>query len=629
MAEPAYAFLRVMIQTRKKKHTATGAMCYRFGDRGTSLFAGDDGEPREYDFTPRAGIGPQGCALPEGAGESWRDRHVWAHRIEEVDTRSDARQCRDTVIGIPRELRDRADELLGRVAQLIAEDEGTPAHWVIHDLDKKNPHGHILYAGRRLDGPDAFAAKRDTRQNWTTRGARKSIVDRHREHLVTACREMGVELSFEPKGEKAQEHIGPQPWARERKAIQVELAETIADALNSPIDTGDALKAAREAMADLTVTDALAMDRDPVTPQMIDARKPIRETARIALDPPGRVPAAPVQHETAVTPAALPAVALDQTNAAAAARIALSRPEREAEPVTLDPPERVPAAPQQHRAPAMPAPAPAVSLPQATPEAARAIALDPPERRATAPVRHRTPTEPTPAPVRRLDHPAHRAARPVRLPVPAYIQEKRRMQDAAKWEAEQRERRKGAARSRLESAITPDTAEAVAESMIESVAGHASAWPSFVEHGLGSEASGAAVDALRPHVERHHVPKRDRRQNARTHRQYYEAVKRAIAGFRRWWRGGRGLFGSGPSNGETITETIRETVWPTHWHETETQHRQITEKLRADRERERRRQEQRTRERYRPQLVETTPARAKKPGEDRGPGPGQGGGFER
>ena len=132
MAEPAYSFLRVMIQTRSKKHTAIGSMCYRFGEAGTSLFPGDDGEPREYDFTPRRGLGPKGCQLPEGADESWRDRGVWAHRIEKKDTRKDARQCRDTIVGLLRERRDLAEAMMGRLAQRIADDEGTPTHWIIH-----------------------------------------------------------------------------------------------------------------------------------------------------------------------------------------------------------------------------------------------------------------------------------------------------------------------------------------------------------------------------------------------------------------------------------------------------------------------------------------------------------------
>lgn len=639
-AEPAYSFLRVMIQTRSKKHTATGSMCYRFGEAGTSLFAGDDGEPREYDFTPRRGLGPTGCQLPEGADESWRDRGVWAHRIEKKDTRKDARQCRDTVVGLLRERRDLAEAMMGRLAQRIADDEGTPTHWVIHDLDSDNPHGHILYAGRRLDGPDAFSQKRDTRQDQKSGHGKKSIVDRHREHWIATCREFGIEISFEPKGEKAQDHIGPKAWARERKAIQSEIAQTIAGALDAdePIDAGDALKAARAAAAGLTVTDALALDRDPVTPEMIDARKPIRDTAPavslerpppmpapagvltpperpaaaiVALEPPQRGAAPAPEHEHPRTPPALPAVALVQA-AAVPARI-----------VTLDPPQRPAALPARHQAPALPAPLPAVALDRAEAPAAAIVALQPPQRRVAAPARQAPPRPPPAQRAVRLKHPRRAAAPLVRLPTPPHIEEARRVEEAQRREEEERKQREKAARDQLRSAITADTAEAVAEQMIEREAGHASAYPSFVQYGIGSRASDVAIAALRPHVKPYHVPKRDRRQNARSHPQYLNAVRRAIDRFREWWRGGRGLFGGGPSRGETTAVTIRESepVWAAHWQETERQHRDITEKIRQDRER--RRQKQRTRQKSRSQLVETTPSRTRKPG------PGQGRGFDR
>ena len=147
--------------------------------------------------------------------------------------------------------------------------------------------------------------------------------------------------------------------------------------------------------------------------------------------------------------------------------------------------------------------------------------------------------------------------------------------------------------------------------MIAREAGDPRASPSFVEYGVGSAASHAAVAELRPHVERHHVPRPDRRQNARSDRSYLDAVRRAIDGFRRWWHGGRA---GGASHGDTIVEQVRDAVWHAHWHETEAQRWANTEKIRQDQDAERLRQEQRTQQTYRPQLVETTPSRKRKPG---------------
>ena len=49
-----YAFLRTTIQTRSKGHTATGAVCYRFGLAAASTFAGEDGTKRVFDYTRRS-----------------------------------------------------------------------------------------------------------------------------------------------------------------------------------------------------------------------------------------------------------------------------------------------------------------------------------------------------------------------------------------------------------------------------------------------------------------------------------------------------------------------------------------------------------------------------------------------
>ena len=197
------------------------------------------------------------------------------------------------------------------------------------------------------------------------------------------------------------------------------------------------------------------------------------------------------------------------------------------------------------------------------------------------------------------------------------------MQDAEKWEAEQKEQRQKAARSRLQSAITAATTEAVAENIIRNHAGDASAYPSFVGNGIGTKASAAAVRALRPHVKPHQVPERDRRTTARTDRQYLDAVKRAIGTFRRWWRGAGGLFGRREPPAERIVQELRQVAEPVHLKETEDLHVQVTEEIAQKREAERRRiAKQREQAKYRPQLVEQEAGSRRKPGEHGGHGGG-------
>ena len=718
-----FTFRRTLVQTRKRGHTATGAACYRLGLAAESRFTGTDGALRQFDFTKRRGIGVNGCALPEGAADAWRDPLEWARRIEAVDYRSNSRQFRDDVIGIPRELmvEGKAEQTIAAYAQRIAAKWRTPVHFVIHDEHGKNPHAHVMYAGRAVKG-EQFAKHRDREQDQRgdPKRGQQSITELHSQFWIETLREIGHEASFEPVAEngEAQDHIGPKAWAREQKAIQNETAERITKALDpeQPIDAGDALKIAHAATADLTVTEALALDRDPVTLEMVEARKPIRETAlavalerpnveatAVVLEPPRRDAAPAVDLPQALTPRAVRTVALEppqrdaapavvlppalspravvvaldppQRSAAlriehevpiptAAPTIALEPPQRDAAPaidlpqaltpravpaVALASPQRRAAARIKHEAP-IPTAAPTIALapPQRraaarieheapVPTAAPTIALAPPQRRAAARIEHEAPV-PTAAPTialappqrdaaARIEHeaPSPTAAPTVRLQIPKHIAEHRRLKEAQKWEAEQRKQREKAARSRLTSAITVDTAAAAVEDLIENHAGNASAYASFIQHGIGSQTSSAAVDQLRPIAERHQVAERDRRTKARTDRQYLDAVKRAIGGFRRWWRTG-GMFRSAGA-GESIVEQVIATVWPTHVQETEQQHTRITRELEEKRERERQRQAKALGiNQYRPQLVETGKGKTKRPG---GPGPGDGGGFER
>ena len=268
----AFAFLKTMVQTRAKAHTAIGTVCYRFGlearttletpvrqwptDEETRAF--DEAEkrrlaaakaagektrprrllpklirmdpPRHYDFRARVGIVASGSAVPEGGAEAWREPLEWARRVEAADgKRLDSRQCRDDVTGIPLELvrSSFADLAVARQAAKVAELRNTPVHWVIHRPHGAglNWHAHLVYAGRKLtvDG-ESFEAKRDTLQD------KPELVEAHKALWVETCREFGVAISFsfpgkafetEVRGEFAEEH-GREPSEEDERAIQIE-----------------------------------------------------------------------------------------------------------------------------------------------------------------------------------------------------------------------------------------------------------------------------------------------------------------------------------------------------------------------------------------------------------------------
>ena len=277
-----FAFLRTLVQTRSRGHSAVGAVAYRFGLAAESSFAGDDGQPRAFDYSARRGIAAKGAALPDGAAAAWRNPLEWARRVEAADRRRNSRQCRDDVLALPTELVEsgKAQAAVGAYAQRLAERWRTPVHWVLHDQDSGNPHAHLLYAGRQItkDG-DAFAARRDRAQDATPDPdtGRVSLPELHKKTWTEVLADHGVVVQFGPDGEIAQAHIGPRAWAIERAAIRDEVAERIAAALDpdDPFDPGDLAQVADLAIAGLTVTEALEMDRVAVTPQMQACPRPL------------------------------------------------------------------------------------------------------------------------------------------------------------------------------------------------------------------------------------------------------------------------------------------------------------------------------------------------------------------
>ena len=276
------AFMRTLVQTRSRGHSAIGAVAYRFGLAAKSTFAGDDGQPRAFDYSARRGIAAKGAALPDGAAAAWRDPLEWARRVEAADRRKNSRQARDDVLALPTELVEsgKAQAAVGAYAQRLAARWSTPVHWVLHDQDSGNPHAHVLYAGRQIteDG-DAFAARRDRAQDAKTNPklGQVALPDLHKQTWTEVLADHGVDVQFGPDGEVAQAHIGPRAWAIEKAAIRGEVAERIAGALDpdDPLDPGDLAQVADLAIAGLTVTEALEMDREPVTPQMQACPRPL------------------------------------------------------------------------------------------------------------------------------------------------------------------------------------------------------------------------------------------------------------------------------------------------------------------------------------------------------------------
>ena len=286
----AYAFMRTMVQTRSKGHTATGAMCYRMGRAAESTIPGADGEPRQFDYTRRTGIAATGWAAPPGTDRSWRDPVKWAHRIEAVDKRKNSRQCRDDVVGIPVELVEAgvAEEAVQAYADRLAAEHYTVVHFALHKPDRGgiNHHAHVLYPGRHVEGL-TFSRKRDREQDNPTGGG-PDLVARHKSIWSEVCRGRGIELDW--TSEDPGHHLGPALCAVKRARLVEQTRETIREtvAVSTP-DEALPDKRTLRAVAEiatrvndgLTVTEMLERELDEArhgrpAPRPVPAPPPFR-----------------------------------------------------------------------------------------------------------------------------------------------------------------------------------------------------------------------------------------------------------------------------------------------------------------------------------------------------------------
>ena len=263
MAAPAYSFLRVQVQTRKRGHHALAAVAYRFA----LDVEAEDG--RAWRYARRGGVGAPGAALPAGASDDWTDVEFWAKAIERVERRRDSRLMRDDIVAIPLALIEsgEANEALGEYAQELAHLHRTPVHFVLHPprLGSLNWHSHVIYAGRRLteDGME-FAAKRDRSQD------NEELIDQHKAIWTGVCRRRGIELDFDgPRSERPLGHLGPRAAGVEREAMEAATARAMGGAIMKVGGQVDELRdlaiAVREEHIGETVSEMLARERAPVT----------------------------------------------------------------------------------------------------------------------------------------------------------------------------------------------------------------------------------------------------------------------------------------------------------------------------------------------------------------------------
>ena len=150
--------------SRKRQHTAAGALAYRAGDR----LVDSNGIVHDYRNRARSqSILESGVSAPDRwAGED--DLQQLADAIECAEKRKDSRLLRDCQMALPAELKEAQQiEVAQGFAAFLRDRYDTPVAWAVHrpdpgdeEADERNVHAHLILPTRSLneDG-DAFGAK--------------------------------------------------------------------------------------------------------------------------------------------------------------------------------------------------------------------------------------------------------------------------------------------------------------------------------------------------------------------------------------------------------------------------------------------------------------------------------------
>ena len=113
-----------------------------------------------HDYRKKTGLVHSEVMLPPMAPAEWAGREKLWNAVEKVEKTRDSRLSRELVVALPREL-DSAVwvEMLEKYLNEECVSKGMCADFSIHDVNKYNPHAHIMLTMRPLNDDGSWQAK--------------------------------------------------------------------------------------------------------------------------------------------------------------------------------------------------------------------------------------------------------------------------------------------------------------------------------------------------------------------------------------------------------------------------------------------------------------------------------------
>ena len=141
--------LEAKVITRGIGRTACGAAAYMSCSR---IYNDYDGI--QHDYTRKGGLVWEHVFLPPMTPAAWQDRETLWNAVEAAEKTKDSQLAREFIVALPAELEK--SQWLDLVSEFVQEQfasDGMCADAAIHDVDRHNPHAHILLTMRPLN-PD-------------------------------------------------------------------------------------------------------------------------------------------------------------------------------------------------------------------------------------------------------------------------------------------------------------------------------------------------------------------------------------------------------------------------------------------------------------------------------------------
>lgn len=251
-------FMRVNNIGKTNNKSAIAASAYR---SGAKMY--DATKDKTYNYSSKKEVVYDTIMLPPNAPEKYQDKQTLWQEVQNNETASDARYCKDIMIAIPRNLtQEQRVELVNQFLFKNFVSKGYICQISIHDKGDGNPHAHILVSARPLDAKGQWQqvkAKRvykldkdgnkipiiDPKTGQQKIGARgrkiwqrewayqdpldqASSVDKWKKSWRDICNtvlDQEHQLQVGPEGKHATIHLGPQAHALEKKGIKTHIGE--------------------------------------------------------------------------------------------------------------------------------------------------------------------------------------------------------------------------------------------------------------------------------------------------------------------------------------------------------------------------------------------------------------------